>query len=142
MDPISLILGIGSKVLDKIFPDPGQKAEAIAKLEQLKQSGELAKMANELQEQQIALDDRKSAREREIAVKDKMPATLATLVTFGFFGVLGWLLMHGAPDRGGEALFIMLGSLGTAWTGVISYYFGSTASSRSKNDIIANLKKG
>jgi hypothetical protein len=137
MDPISLILGIGGKVLDKIFPDPNQKAEAIAKLEQLKQSGELAQMANELQEQQIALDDRKSAREREIAVKDKMPATLSTLVTFGFFGVLGWLLMHGAPEKGGEALFIMLGSLGTAWIQVMSYYFGSSQGSAKKDVLLA-----
>jgi hypothetical protein len=41
------ILGIGTKLIDKLIPDPAQKAEAQLKLAELAQSGELAKMANE-----------------------------------------------------------------------------------------------
>lgn len=44
MNPLAL-LDIGSKILDKVFPDPEKKAEAQAKLIALQQSGEL----NELQ---------------------------------------------------------------------------------------------
>lgn len=141
MEPISLLLGLGTKVIDRLFPDPEQKAAAMIELEKLRQSGELAKMANDTQELQIAADDRNSARQREIAVKDRMPAVLAILITAGFFGTLGYMLRYGVPPEGSEVLYMMLGTLGTAWIGVIGYYYGTSAGSQTKNQIIAGLKK-
>lgn len=41
------LLGIGSKLIDKLIPDPEAKAAATLELEKLAQSGELARMANE-----------------------------------------------------------------------------------------------
>jgi len=43
MDPITLtsIFSIGSKLIDKLFPDPEQKAKAQLELLQMQQSGEL-----------------------------------------------------------------------------------------------------
>ena len=43
MDPITLtsIFSIGSKLIDKLFPDPTQKAEAQMKLLAMQQAGEL-----------------------------------------------------------------------------------------------------
>lgn len=141
MEPISALLTIGGKVIDKLFPDPAQKAAAMLELEKLKQDGELAKIAAEGQELQIAADDRKSAREREIAVKDKMPAVLAVLITAGFFGTLGYIIRYGVPQDNSQVLYMMLGTLGSAWVGVVGYYFGTSASSQTKNQIIAGMKK-
>ena len=38
------IVGAGLKILDKVIPDPAQKAEAALKLQQLAQDGKLAEI--------------------------------------------------------------------------------------------------
>jgi len=45
MNPLELLVGIGSKVIDRLFPDPIQKANAQLELFKLQQSGELAELA-------------------------------------------------------------------------------------------------
>jgi hypothetical protein len=46
-DPLSSLLDIGGKLIDKLIPDPEAKARAQMELTVLAQNGELAKMANE-----------------------------------------------------------------------------------------------
>ena len=42
MDPITAVLGLGGKLIDRFFPDPAQKAQAQITLLELAQKGELA----------------------------------------------------------------------------------------------------
>jgi len=44
---LDALLGIGGKLIDKLIPDPEQKAKAQLELAKMAQDGELAKMANE-----------------------------------------------------------------------------------------------
>jgi hypothetical protein len=90
--------------------------------------------------EQLAVADRKSAREREMAVKDWTPKLLAGGITVGYFLVLWYMLDHGLPKDGGEALLVMLGALGGAWGSVVAYYFGSSSGSAAKNDLLARSK--
>jgi uncharacterized membrane protein (DUF106 family) len=46
------ILGIGSKIIDKIFPDAGAAEQAKLKLLELQQNGQLAQLNADMQEQQ------------------------------------------------------------------------------------------
>lgn len=48
LDPVTALLDIGSKVLDRLFPDPTQAANAKFELFKLQQSGELAQIAGQL----------------------------------------------------------------------------------------------
>jgi hypothetical protein len=47
MFPLTALLEVGGKLIDKLIPDPEAKAKAQLELATLAQSGELAKMANE-----------------------------------------------------------------------------------------------
>ena len=86
--------------------------------------------------ERIAAGDRDSARQMQAATKDWTPKALAFFITFGFFGALIWLLVFGMPKTGTEALLMMLGSLGTSWTGVCQFYYGSSAGSKQKTDAL------
>lgn len=44
IDPISAILNVGQSIIERLFPDPAQQAEAKLKLLALQQSGALAEL--------------------------------------------------------------------------------------------------
>jgi hypothetical protein len=85
----------------------------------------------------LSVQDRASARQMQISTKSVTAPILAMFVTFGFFGVLGVMMFYTLPAATHDALMLMLGSLGTAWTGVIAYYFGSSAGSDRKTELMA-----
>ena len=47
MFPLTALLEVGGKLIDKLIPDPEAKAKAQMELAKLAQDGELAKMAND-----------------------------------------------------------------------------------------------
>lgn len=49
LDPITALLDIGGKVLDRLFPDPLQAAQAKLEMFKLQQSGELAQMTGQME---------------------------------------------------------------------------------------------
>lgn len=88
--------------------------------------------------EEIAASDRASARAREIAVKDKIPAILALSTMAGFFALLALLTYHGVPAESHDIVIAMTGVLGgSGFTSVMTYYFGSSAGSARKTALIA-----
>jgi hypothetical protein len=85
----------------------------------------------------IAASDRKDARAMQVAKPSQVPALLSVLVTTGYFAILVGMMTGSLVVNDSQALLIMLGSLGTAWGGVMAFWFGTTANSSRKTELIA-----
>jgi len=72
----------------------------------------------------------------------RTPAVLTLVTTIGFFTILGWLIALGIPDTGRDAILVMLGTLGTAWTSCVAYWVGSSSGSARKTDALERIAKG
>jgi hypothetical protein len=103
----------------------------IAEIELQKQAQELG-----LNFAKLEVEDRKSAREMQATTRSMMPPILAGAVTVGFFSIMVMMFFN-KIDSNNPAILMMLGSLGTAWTGIIAYYFGSSAGSQAKTDLLS-----
>jgi hypothetical protein len=88
--------------------------------------------------EEISAADRASAREREVKTGDSWtPRIIAAAVVLGWFIIQWYLLTHLVPAEMRDIVMRSLGTVDMALGLVLGYYFGSSASSRQKNDIIA-----
>ena len=98
----------------------------------------------------LAVDDRKSAREREIRTGDSWtPRILAAFVVISWITINGFLVKHSmiVPGAGTNLdanmepmLMRVLGTLDAAISFVLAYYFGSSAGSDRKTEIMGSQK--
>lgn len=72
LDPVTALLDIGGKVIDRIWPDPTAAAAAKLELFKLQQSGELAQIAGQLD-------------------IDKVEAASSSLFVAGWRPFIGWI---------------------------------------------------
>ena len=131
---ISKALGIDEKDVQSTIESGKLSAEQLASLKQAEI--ELQAKAQELglDFEKLATDDRKSARDMQTTTKSIIPAIMAIGVTIGFFGILIGLMTDNVTKS--DALLLMLGSLGTAWTAIVSFYFGSSAHSEKQSEML------
>jgi hypothetical protein len=83
----------------------------------------------------IEADDRASARQREVSLRDKFVPVLATVVVGSFIAAVMAILRGWGKV---EAAFAgtLIGYLAANANQVVSYYFGSSAGSAAKNEIL------
>jgi len=131
---VSKALGIDEKDVQSTIESGKLTSDQLTSIKQAEL--ELQKQANELglDFEKLAVDDRKSARDMQTATHSFIPPVLSILVTMGFFGILIGLMTDHVVKS--DALLLMLGSLGTAWTGIIAFYFGSSAGSQKKDELL------
>lgn len=127
-------LGVSSEDAQKTIESGKLTSEQIASIQQAEIAVKARAQELGLDFAKLAVDDRKSARDMQSATRSLVPPVLAMLVTLGFFGILIGLMTKAFATS--DALMLMLGSLGTAWTGIIAFYFGSSASSQNKDVLL------
>jgi hypothetical protein len=119
---LDALLGIGGKLIDKLIPDPEQKAKAQLELTKMAQDGELAKMANDTDLYKTEQNNLTQRQQADMASdswlsKNIRPLTLIyILVAYLTLAILDASVIHVA-----ESFIILLGQWGML---VMSFYFG------------------
>lgn len=118
MFPLGAVLDIGSKILDKVFPDPAQAEAAKLKLLEMQQNGELAQLNADVSEQHELTDRLKADMASDSWLsKNIRPTTLIfILVTYTVFG-----LMSAWDIEVNKEYVQLLGQWGML---IMSFYFG------------------
>jgi len=134
IEAVSKAVGIDPKDVQSTISEGKLSSDQIMLLKQAEV--DMAARAQEmgLDFAKLNVEDRKSAREMQAETRSYIPAILAVTVTIGFFGILIGMMTE--TFKTSDALMLMLGSLGTAWTGIIAFYFGSSAGSQAKDDLL------
>ena len=122
MFPLTALLEVGGKLIDKLIPDPEAKAKAQFELAKMAQDGELAKMANDTDlyktEQNNLSDRHKADMSSDSALsKNIRPMTLIAI----FIGYFVFAMMSAFKLEVNETYVTLLGQWGML---VMSFYFG------------------
>jgi len=118
MIPLPALFEIGSKVLDKVLPDPEAKAKAMAELEKVRQEGRLAELnADNIEAQELTKRQQADMASDSWLSKNIRPMTLVfILVTYTIFGLMS------AWDLEVNNNYVeLLGQWGML---IMSFYFG------------------
>ena len=136
---LTKILGIdGGTVADvtKAIADGRVTPEQVAEIRKLELQYQSEEKERGFRYSELEFKDRDSARQMQMTTNSSTPTVLTYMVTVGFFAILG-LMLYDETVVNSPPLLIMLGSLGTAWTGCISYWFGTTSGSIQKTNLLA-----
>jgi len=134
VEAVSKAIGVDPNQVQDTINSGKLTADQIASIQAAEVQLKLKAQEMGLNFEELAVQDRKSAREMQTTTRSWIPPLLAIIITVGFFGIL--VGMMSGKVTSSDALMLLLGSLGTAWTGVISFYFGSSASSQNKDTLL------
>lgn len=141
--------GIAKQAVTSVLGLPGESTED--EIEQALATADPALLAQmrkadndfKLQMKQFGVDlakidaeDRASARSREVQLKDWMPKVLAFTTVLGWFGFTLALFRWALPTASHDLLLASFGILSTAVVGIFNYYFGSSAGSARKTEMM------
>ena len=112
------IINVGMKILDKVIPDPTQKAEAQAKLLEIQQQGRLAELqADTADSQEVTKRSEADMASDSWLSKNIRPMTLIAILT----GYFTFAMMSAFGIDTNKTYVELLGQWGML---IMSFYFG------------------
>jgi hypothetical protein len=138
MLPLTALLEVGGKLVDKLIPDPEARARAQAELLKMEQDGELARMANETKVLEIASANTADARDMQKVTKSRMPAFLSIITVVGFFTLIIGSALGKLQLTGSDIMMMLLGVLARETASVYNFWLGSSNSSQQKDIMKGN----
>jgi hypothetical protein len=118
MLPIAAILDVGMKVLDRVMPNPEEKAKAQLTLMEMSQKGELAQIQADTAEQEELTKRMQADMSSDSWLsKNIRPMTLVAIFT----GYFMFAMMSAFGYEANQAYVTLLGQWGML---VMSFYFG------------------
>lgn len=131
MFPIGALLDIGSKMIDKFFPDPAAAESAKLKLLEMQQNGELAQLNADVAEQHELTDRLKTDMASDSWLsKNIRPMTLIAILA----GYFVFALMSAFGIDTNQRYVELLGQWGML---IMSFYFGG----RTLEKVLAMTRK-
>ena len=138
IEGLSKALGIDADKVQETINSGKMTSDQIAAL-QLAETNLKAK-AQELglDFEQLAVQDRKSARDMQISTNSFVPPTLSIMIVVAWSAVQYFLLTHVIDPSMRELIARVLGTLDGALMLVLSFYFGSSSGSQAKDTMLHN----
>jgi len=150
MNPLLLggLFDIGKQLIDRFLPDPEKKAAAQMELLKMKESGDLARMADATENLKAFLADVQNARERDKAFLAAGRRNIrGDVLAYGALAALGACIvllffLEPAPQSR-DLLLVTLGALVAIVKDVFGFEFGSSKGSERNAQAVADaLKNG
>jgi hypothetical protein len=122
MFPLTALLEVGGKLIDKLIPDPEAKAKAQLDLAKMAQDGELAKMANDTKVYEIEQSNVTDRWKADTATDSWLAKNIRPLSLVAIFvGYFLFAFMSAFGYNANESYVQLLGQWGML---IMSAYFG------------------
>jgi hypothetical protein len=137
VEAVSKALGVDGEQAKAMLDEGKMTADQIAQVKVAELELQKQAQALGLNFEQLAVEDRKSARDMQIATKSYLVPSLAVIIVTSFIGVVVATLAGFSKIESAMA-GTLIGYLSAKAEQVISFYFGSSAGSQAKDHMIYN----
>jgi hypothetical protein len=139
-EAVSKVLGVSQEDAKSMLESGKLSAEQLASVQQAEIALKAKAQELGLNFEQLAVQDRKSARDMQISTHSFIPPTLAILIVLVWSATQYFMFTHIIPDTMREMVSRVLGTMDGALMLVLSFYFGSSSGSQAKDQMLGAKK--
>ena len=138
VEAISKAIGVDPSAVQDTINSGKLTAEQIVSIQQAEIALKAKAQEMNLDFEQLAIQDRKSARDMQISTNSFIPPVLSVMIVVAWAAIQFFLLTHVIEPTMRELIARVLGTLDGALMLVLSFYFGSSSGSQNKDAMLHN----